>query len=149
MFSTYYIPESLRKWIVQESLQIDEDRMVAPYGRTVAQSHNVRQSRTRTPALVNGKRYCAGHNYGRIYFAWRFFRAFDRGQNNCYFDSAVKNTNTLQFFFLRHRLVLTGTTNGHIANRQSPVLSKSPHGYFSPGNFMNKFQKTLWKIAFM
>ena len=26
--------------------------MVAPYGRTVAQSHNVRQSRTRTPALI-------------------------------------------------------------------------------------------------
>ena len=28
-----------------------------------------------------------------------------------------------------------------------PVLSKSPHGYFSPDNSMDKFQKTLWKIA--
>ena len=52
---------------------------------------------------------CGSKLNGRIYFAGRFFRVFDRGQNNCYFDSAVKNMNTPQFFFLRHRLVLTGT----------------------------------------
>ena len=46
---------------------------------------------------------------GRIYFEGRFFRVFDRGQNNCYFDSAVKNTNMPQNNFLQHRLVLTGT----------------------------------------
>ena len=46
---------------------------------------------------------------GRIYFAWRFFRVFDRGQNNCYFDSAVKNTNMPQNAFLQHCIVLTGT----------------------------------------
>ena len=34
---------------------------------------------------------------------------FLTGQNNCYFDSAVKNTNMPQNKFLRHRLVLTGS----------------------------------------
>ena len=29
------------------------------------------------------------------------------------------------------------------------TVSKSPHGHFSPDNSMDKFQKTLWKIAFM
>ena len=52
---------------------------------------------------------CRSKLNGRIYFAGRFFRVFDGGQNNCYFDSAVKNTNTPQFFFLWHLSVLTGT----------------------------------------
>ena len=39
----------------------------------------------------------------------RFFHVSDRGQNNCYFDSAVKNKNMHQNKFLRRRLVLTGT----------------------------------------
>ena len=49
---------------------------------------------------------------GRIYFAGRFFRVFDRGQNNCYFDPAVKNTNMPQkkfaapFSFDRHNTPL-------------------------------------------
>ena len=51
---------------------------------------------------------CRSKLNGRIYFSGRFFRVFERGQNNCYFDSAVKNTN-MQHFFFRHRLVLTGT----------------------------------------
>ena len=41
-------------------------------------------------------------------FCGEVFRVFDRGQNNCYFDSAVKDTNIAQYF-LRHRLVLTDT----------------------------------------
>ena len=52
---------------------------------------------------------CRSKLNGRIYFAGRFFRVFGGGQNNCYFDSAVKNTNMLQNKFLQHRLVLTGT----------------------------------------
>ena len=52
---------------------------------------------------------CRSKLNGRIYFAGRFFRVFDRGQNNCYFDSAIKNTNTPQKKISRHRLVLTGT----------------------------------------
>ena len=42
---------------------------------------------------------CRSKLNGRIYFAGRFFRVFDRGQNNCYFDSAVKNTNMQHVFF--------------------------------------------------
>ena len=42
---------------------------------------------------------CQSKLHGRIYFAWRFFRVFDGGHNNCYFDSAVKNTNMPQIFF--------------------------------------------------
>ena len=42
----------------------------------------------------------------------RFFHVSDRGQNNCYFDSAVKNKNMHQNKFLRRRLVLTGTIHG-------------------------------------
>ena len=42
-------------------------------------------------------------------FCGEVFRVFDRGQNNCYFDSAVKNTNMPQNKFLQHRLVSTGT----------------------------------------
>ena len=44
----------------------------------------------------------------------RFFRVFDRGQNNCYFDSAVKNTNMPQNKFLQHRLVLTSTIRRYL-----------------------------------
>ena len=51
---------------------------------------------------------CRSKLNGRIYFAGRFIRVFDRDQNNCCFDSAVKNTNMPQIF-LQHRLVLTGT----------------------------------------
>ena len=56
-----------------------------------------------------GHPLCRSKLNGRIYFAGRFFRVFDRGQNNCYFDSAVKDTNMPQNKFLQHHLVLTGT----------------------------------------
>ena len=45
-----------------------------------------------------------------IFFAGGLFRVFDRGQNNCYFDSTVKNTNVPQtflcgtFYFDRHNI---------------------------------------------
>ena len=52
---------------------------------------------------------CRSKLNGRIYFAWRFFRVFDRGQNICFFGSAVKNTNMPLNKFLQHRLILTGT----------------------------------------
>ena len=42
---------------------------------------------------------CRSKLNGRIYFAGRFFRVFDRGQNNCSFDSAVKNTNMRKIIF--------------------------------------------------
>ena len=52
---------------------------------------------------------CRSKLNGRINLAGRFFPVFDRGQNNCYFDSAVINTNMRRNKFLQHRLVLTGT----------------------------------------
>ena len=42
---------------------------------------------------------CRSKLNGRFFFAGSFFRVFDRGQNNCYFYSTVKNTN------VPHRLV--------------------------------------------
>ena len=42
---------------------------------------------------------CRSKLNGRIYFAGRFFRVFERGQNNCSFDSAVKNTNMREIIF--------------------------------------------------
>ena len=62
--------------------------------------------------------FCRSKLNGRIFFfAGRFFRVFDRGQNNCYFDSAVKNTNMPQKKFLQHPLVLTGTIPLCLSNR--------------------------------
>ena len=43
-------------------------------------------------------------------------RVFDRCQNNCYFDSAVKNTNMPQNKFSPHRLVLTDTIEVFLAD---------------------------------
>ena len=59
-----------------------------------------------------------------VFFAWRFFRVFDRGQNNCHFDSTLINTNMPQNKFLQHRLVLTGTVT--IQYSIFTVLSFSP-----------------------
>ena len=63
---------------------------------------------------------CRSKLNGRIYFAGRFYRVFDRGQNNCYFNSAVKNTNMPQNLFLQHRLVLTGTIQARILDNTAP-----------------------------
>ena len=52
---------------------------------------------------------CRSKLNGKIHFVGRFFHVSDRGQNNCHFDSAVKNKNMHQNKFLRRRLVLTGT----------------------------------------
>ena len=54
----------------------------------------------------------------------RFFRVFDSGWNNCYFDSTVKNTNMPRNKFLRHGLVSTGTIT--IQYSIFTVLSFSP-----------------------
>ena len=52
---------------------------------------------------------CRSKLNGSFFFVGSFIRVFDRGQNNCHFDLTVKNTNVPQFFFSRHRLVLSGT----------------------------------------
>ena len=55
----------------------------------------------------------------------RYFRVFDGGQNNCYFDSAVKNTNMPQNKILQHRLVLTGTiVMNESANYVLPLITE-------------------------
>ena len=48
---------------------------------------------------------------GRFFFSGMVFRVFDRGQNNCYFNHTVKNTNVPQknfappFSYNRHNIL--------------------------------------------
>ena len=70
---------------------------------------------------------CRSKLNGRIYFAWRFFRVFDRGQSNCFTLILRSKTRICRKFFLRHRLVLTGTTQHFLSPQRSTAQWNQQH----------------------
>ena len=85
----------------------------------------------------------------KIYFEGKFFRVFDRGWNNCYFDSTVKITITPQNKILRHRLVLTDRHNINRYTVQRAVLCILYSVFPSNTNFLSfsRFWSDMWHVC--
>ena len=83
-----------------------------------------------------------------------FFRVFGRGQNNCYFDSAVKNTNMPQNKILQHRFVLTATVRATTCTDVMRSYPEVPQSCFCPqlrplSAFLVGVQKQSTKLEFL